>query len=83
MSISLPLKKMSRNDKLRAMEAIWADLSGDDYFESPSWHADALKQSAAKVQSGKAKFSEWDLAKERIRRKASQLYPRRIQSVLR
>jgi len=29
---------MSRDEKLRAMEAIWADLSQDeDRFESPAW----------------------------------------------
>jgi len=38
MPVVLPLKKMSRDDKLRAMEALWADLSQDeDRFESPAW----------------------------------------------
>jgi len=45
MPVVLPLQKMSRDEKLRAMEALWADLSQDeDRFESPVWHAQALRE---------------------------------------
>ena len=65
---------MSRNEKLRAMEALWADLSkDDDRFESPQWHAHALRESERAVKNGKAKFSDWEKAKKRIRRKAAKL----------
>jgi hypothetical protein len=74
MPITLPLKKMSRSDKLRAMEAIWADLSGDDAkVDSPAWHADALKETERLVKSGKAKFMDWDEAKVLLRRKVAKL----------
>ena len=74
MPITLPLKKMSRSDKLRAMEAIWADLSGDDAkVDSPAWHADALKETEWLVKSGKAKFMDWDEAKVLLRRKVAKL----------
>ena len=70
----LPLKKMSRVEKLRAMEALWADLSRDeDKFESPKWHEEALRDAERAVESGKAKFSDWEGAKKRLRRKASKL----------
>ena len=73
-SLALPLKKMSRDEKLRVMEALWADLSkDDDRFESPAWHAQALRESARAVRNGKAKFSDWEIAKKRIRRKAAKL----------
>lgn len=72
MPFTLPLKKMSRNDKLRAMEALWADLSRDEAkLESPEWHVEALREAEQLVAQGKAKFSDWEEAKERIRRKAS------------
>ena len=74
MPVILPLQKMSRNEKLRAMEALWADLSkDDDRFESPQWHAQALRESERTVKNGKAKFSDWEIAKKRIRRKAAKL----------
>ena len=74
MPVVLPLQKVSRDEKLRAMEALWADLSkDDDRFESPAWHAQALREAERAMKSGKAKFSDWDEAKKRIRRKAEGL----------
>jgi hypothetical protein len=72
MPVVLPLKKMSRDEKLRAMEALWADLSQDeDHFESPAWHEQALREAERAVKTGKAKFSDWEQAKKRIGRKAA------------
>ncbi|MGC2625734.1 MAG: addiction module protein [Candidatus Udaeobacter sp.] len=74
MPVVLPLQKMSRDEKLRAMEALWADLSkDDDGFESPAWHAQALREAERAVKTGKARFNDWDEAKKRIRRKAAKL----------
>jgi putative addiction module component len=72
MPVMLPLNKMSREEKLKAMEALWADLSRDeDELDSPSWHAEALREAEHLVRTGKAKFSDWEKAKKRIRRRAS------------
>ena len=74
MPITLSLKKMSRSDKLRAMEALWADLSADEAkVFSPAWHADALKDTERMVRAGKTKFMDWDEAKTLLRRKAAKL----------
>lgn len=71
MAAVLPLKKMSRVEKLRAMEALWVDLSRDERrFDSPTWHEEALREAERAVESGQAKFSDWDAAKKRLRRKA-------------
>ena len=68
MPLTVSLKKMSRDDKLRAMEAIWSDLSQDEAkFKSPAWHADALQEAQRLYKAGKATFSDWDEAKARIR----------------
>jgi hypothetical protein len=57
----LPLKKMSRDEKLRAMEALWVDLSkDDDRFESPAWHAQAVREAEKAVKSGETQFSDWE-----------------------
>ena len=60
---------MSRADKLRAMETLWADLSRDEAeIGSPAWHGAVLRQTEQLVRDGKAKFSDWPTAKRRIRR---------------
>ena len=65
---------MSREEKLRAMEALWADLSREEsQYESPDWHAKVLGQTERLVGERKAKFRDWAVAKERIRRKAAKL----------
>ena len=72
--VALPLKRMSRGDKLRAMEALWDDLSRDDAgFPSPDWHRATLVETERLVRQGKAKFSDWQVAKGRIRRKAARM----------
>jgi putative addiction module component len=68
MAVNLPLDEMSVEDKLRLLEAIWADLSGTpDQLESPAWHQDLLEETARRVQSGEATFSDWQKAKASIR----------------
>ena len=63
MPVVLPLQKMSREEKLRALETLWADLSkDDDPFESPVWHAQALREAGRAVKNGKAKSSNWNEA---------------------
>ena len=65
---------MSRNEKLRAMEALWADFSkDDDRFQSLAWHAQMLRNAERSMKNGKAKFSDWEKAKKRICRKAAKL----------
>ncbi len=74
MAITLPIELMSREEKLRAMEALWKDLTREEsQFDSPAWHAQVLRQTERLVREGKAKFSDWAVAKGRIRRKAAKL----------
>ena len=72
MAVTLPINRMSREDKLRAMEELWADLSQDEAeTDSPAWHGEVLRETEKLVRQGKAKFSDWRDAKRRISRKAS------------
>jgi len=71
MAVTLPIARMSREDKLRAMETLWADLSKDETrTSSPDWHGAVLRETERLVSEGKAKFSDWQSARRRIRRKA-------------
>jgi Putative addiction module component len=72
MLVKLPLEKMSRTEKLMAMEALWADLSQDEALvDSPPWHGDVLRESEQLVKAGKAKFMDWDTAKAVLRRRVA------------
>ena len=70
MEITLPLNQMTTAEKLRAMEALWADLSRDDrQIESPAWHGDVLRDREDRVQSGKETYLDWETAKKQLRDK--------------
>jgi hypothetical protein len=67
MQTTLPLHRMTKEEKLRAMEALWADLSRDEtQIESPAWHGDVLRERAEAVKSGKENFMDWDAAKQQL-----------------
>lgn len=69
---TLPLDEMSVEEKLQTMEAIWKNLSTNpEQIESPAWHEEELRVREAQVDSGEAKFFDWEKAKEEIRRQTS------------
>lgn len=64
----LPLDRMSTDEKLRALEEIWADLSRvPDSVPAPQWHQDALEARERRIEEGAATFDEWTVAKQRLR----------------
>ena len=66
---ALEIQQMPRREKLRLMEALWADLSRDEEaMESPAWHADALRETAKRVASGEEKMLDWEQAKSKLRK---------------
>jgi hypothetical protein len=67
----LAIKEMSWDEKLRAMEELWASLTQDESrLESPSWHKDALQETAARYETGQEQPVEWDAAKRELRKRA-------------
>lgn len=67
---TLQIEKMSRMEKLQAMEAIWADLSkAENDVESPAWHNDVLKETAARVAAGQERIADWETAKQELRKR--------------
>jgi putative addiction module component (TIGR02574 family) len=66
------VKALSKPEKLRLIEALWADLSAEDAgIVSPPWHEEALREAEKLHLQGKAVFSNWDETKERIRKTLS------------
>ena len=67
---ALELQQMPRQEKLRLMELLWAELSRDDAdFESPPWHADALRETSERRARGEETVMDWEEAKAKLRRR--------------
>ncbi len=70
MEILKEIKQLSRADKLKIMEALWKDLSGDEEkYDSPSWHEDVLKETENRMNNGIEEVVDWDIAKKNLRKK--------------
>ena len=68
MDITLPLDQMTTTEKLRAMEALWADLCRhEEEIQSPPWHEEILKEREGKVRSGEERSVDWEIAKKELR----------------
>jgi hypothetical protein len=71
MDITLPLDKMTLAEKLRLMEALWADLcQNEQQLESPSWHEQVLKEREKRIRSGAEKFMDWETVKKELRKRS-------------
>jgi len=72
MSFNLPLKAMSLQEKLAAMESLWEDLARTpEAIESPAWHKDLLDERRQRLAEGQSRFIDWETAKADIRNKLS------------
>jgi putative addiction module component (TIGR02574 family) len=66
------LQKLPPSEKLRIIEALWGELATEDgAFNSPAWHAEPLRQTAAEWESGALTALEWSEAKAELRRRFS------------
>jgi hypothetical protein len=69
MAHELQIEKMTREEKLRTMEALWADLSKSDAeVESPAWHKEALRETEASLAAGQVRIADWEIAKQELRK---------------
>ena len=54
------------------METLWADIIGNEKkLESPAWHEAILNDREAALDAGKITVSNWEEAKERIKKNVS------------
>ncbi|MBX3347007.1 MAG: addiction module protein [Nitrospira sp.] len=72
MPFHLPLKEMTRREKLAAMESLWEDLARDpESIESPAWHKDLLDERRKRLAEGQSRCADWETAKANIRKTLS------------
>jgi len=72
MPVELPLSQMTLPEKLQLMEALWDDLTRKpDELKSPAWHKEVLEECSRRAETGEEQFSDWETAKEDIRRRIS------------
>ena len=63
---------MSVEEKVQTMEELWQSLSVDPAaIKSPAWHEEELAERERKIESGEAKFVDWEKEKADIRRRNS------------
>ncbi len=68
MSVTLPLDKMSIEEKIQVMESIWEDLcKSADGMTSPPWHENILKEREERVKRKEDEFIDWGKAKNNIK----------------
>jgi putative addiction module component (TIGR02574 family) len=64
-----PIKQLSFPQKLDLMEMLWADMAANENkLESPDWHEAVLNEREAALDAGKLTISDWEAAKERIKK---------------
>ena len=71
LQIERQLERMTREEKIQAMEALWVDLSRSDAeVESPGWHRDALGETEARIAAGRERIADWETAKRELRNRS-------------
>ncbi|MBM4029228.1 MAG: addiction module protein [Planctomycetes bacterium] len=61
---------LSREEKLRVMEALWEDLSRDaEQVESPDWHREVLDEADRRLEAGQESVVDWPEAKKELRKR--------------
>jgi 3-polyprenyl-4-hydroxybenzoate decarboxylase len=71
MQNTIEIAKLSREEKLQVMEAIWTDLSlEEDKVTSPDWHNQALQETEHQFGTGKEKIIDWLGAKKELRKRS-------------
>jgi putative addiction module component (TIGR02574 family) len=69
---ALPIDRMTIGEKLMAMEALWDSLCQDEaQIPVQEWHKQVLDERRRQIETGEAKFVDWETAKARIRDRIS------------
>lgn len=61
------ISRLSREEKVQLMEALWIDLSrSDEDVESPPWHEECLQETEARYLAGNERVLDWEDAKREL-----------------
>ena len=65
--IVLPLEKMTFNEKMEVIDAVWEDIrSHPETAEWPAWHESYLRKVQEEIDNGTAKFIDFETAKKML-----------------
>ena len=74
--LNILLSDLTFGQKLNLLESVWDDLSKEEQkLDSPSWHNDILSDREEALAIGKLTISDWEEAKDRIRKKVNASHP--------
>ena len=69
MQNAIEIKHLTREEKLRMVDALWADLlSEEELLGSPAWHKKALQETEQRLAEGKERILDWNSAKKELRK---------------
>ena len=63
---------MTKEEKIQALELIWNDLCTTGDIELPDWHTSLLSDREHKQAEGLDPLTDWQQAKDQIRKAAGQ-----------
>ena len=67
-----PITQLSFIQKLDLMEMLWADMiANEKNMESPNWHKAILDDRENALDAGTITVSNWEEAKERVKKNVS------------
>ena len=70
MDNTIQIDKMTRQEKLQTMEALWVSLSIDDReIVSPVWHEYSLLETDLRMSAGQEQVIDWTRAKQELRKR--------------
>ena len=73
MSITVPLKTMTVEEKVCMMEMLWDDLCQQPGgVKSPDWHESVLSEREQSLNSNEEEFLDWRQVKDNIKKKLNE-----------
>ncbi len=67
---TIEITRLSKEEKLRLMEAIWEELTKEvDSIESPDWHRQKLEETSRRLEEGQEPIKDWQEAKADLRKR--------------
>ncbi len=64
------LRKLPAAEKLKIIEALWADLAADEVsFISPAWHGEELQRTESEFAAGRIEVVDWEQGKKELRKR--------------
>ncbi|CAN5443619.1 hypothetical protein BH23BAC3_BH23BAC3_14890 [soil metagenome] len=67
----IEIEKLSTSEKIELMEKLWTDISSSTEYIPPAWHGEELTRRKKLVTEDKIGYTDWNKAKEEIRKEVS------------